>query len=330
MTHLLRTLHLLIASLLLLPLFSQPVIQSFTGGNPGDILTLIECDTNGVIQGAPGASITWDYSSLLPTATRYEMVIDAETAPFYSNFSGTNYCRNVYPPPEFFSFYICTPYELVNMGFSTWYSSITYDDGIKLMEYPFTYNDSFLDTVCVMFENSIETSYYTRSADAYGSLILPNGTYDEVLRVKCTGVSIDSNLNTGVINTSQFLEFKYFKDNVFGPLMIYSERFNDSTDIFKFIFYNLNPMVDIQENHVQGPEIFPNPAKKYIYIKFLDPSDTETQIKVFNMSGVELISYVAKNTNLLKVNLSGLSPGIYLLRGMHGDKTFSEKIIKGY
>ncbi|WP_303924021.1 M1 family aminopeptidase [Draconibacterium sediminis] len=78
------------------------------------------------------------------------------------------------------------------------------------------------------------------------------------------------------------------------------------------------------ETHTQTIEIFPNPATTEISLR-ISSSMEITGIRIFDMNGAE-VKYFTINPN--KINITGLVPGIYLLKAELADGTFQGRFIK--
>ncbi|KJF44030.1 M1 family aminopeptidase [Draconibacterium sediminis] len=78
------------------------------------------------------------------------------------------------------------------------------------------------------------------------------------------------------------------------------------------------------ETNTQTIEIFPNPATTEISLR-ISSSMKITGIRIFDMNGAE-VKHFAINPN--KINITGLVPGIYLLKAELADGTFQDRFIK--
>ncbi len=306
---------------------AQPVINSFYGGEPGDLITFIECDSTYIQPGPSGAYVNWDFSNLNQISTRYEMVISPETAPFYDQFPGTNYCRNVYPAPVFFSFYTVNNEALSYYGFSTWTSYLSYTDGLKLLKFPFTFEDSFLDTFLVNYATFQEKSFYTHHADAYGTLNLPDNSYENVLRIKTSAITTDSNFNTGNIQTTLLTEYNYYGQGIVGSLLTISERVDETGPIFKIVFYNYDPIIHIHENKSYAISIYPNPTSNNVFIVKTNDQTKISSIALLDLSGKEILQQQECTQDLININLMTCPSGVYLLKILVNKEAVYKKLI---
>lgn len=284
------------------------------GGEIGDILLYKDCDSTDVEAGPSGSAVNWDFSNLSTIDNRYEMVVSPSQSPYANQFPGTNYCRNIYSGPGTYNHYLSTSEALYYLGFSTSTFFLKYDDPQKLIEFPFTYNDSFVDTTILMTETFIETSYLNTLADAYGIVTLPNGTYENVLRIKTTAITIDSSFLTGEVTNSNLIEYNYYSQDVVGPLLIISERSNDAGPIFKVVFYNYDPITTLQTNDLSSFEVFPNPCKKEFFVTVPERFITENPgLMLLDMHGQTVIDNYGVKSNQVLFDVSHLSSGVYIL-----------------
>jgi hypothetical protein len=71
--------------------------------------------------------------------------------------------------------------------------------------------------------------------------------------------------------------------------------------------------------------IYPNPASDAIYIEYGDMQPVQAQVTIYNMMGKALIR--DSGTDLHRISLQGLPPGLYLIRIRLGDLVVTEKMI---
>ncbi|MCC7301866.1 MAG: T9SS type A sorting domain-containing protein [Bacteroidia bacterium] len=75
--------------------------------------------------------------------------------------------------------------------------------------------------------------------------------------------------------------------------------------------------------------VFPNPAQGEITLEFNSSIPYETTFEIVNVAGQKVLSAILKkNTNLHKLNLEGLNPGIYMYRIIaSGEIIWKEKVV---
>lgn len=170
-------------------LFAQPVLTQTNHFPAAQNLryTRYKCDTTGIQPGNSGAAMLWDFSQLnlatvfidagtyvLPSATQYS-----------SFFPGTNIAE-VFSNNQTF-YYADNTDSIALLGYVTVsganISQLNYTNPFTIMRYPFAYGDAFTDNATRIYSNINGTVSNQVNADGYGTLILPNGIFDNVLRV---------------------------------------------------------------------------------------------------------------------------------------------------
>lgn len=184
--------HLFIFALLIsstFALIAQPTLTR-TANFPsvGDAFNRINCDTVGVAAGTAGANQTWNFSNLqqansfqsgdfvLPSATNFAGNFPtANIAEAYSGGS-VNYFNATTAKTEIVGF--------VSVNQQGQASLVTFSNPQTTMQYPFTFGDSFTDDANRQYDVYTGTVNTQTTADAYGTITLPNGVFSDVLRTR--------------------------------------------------------------------------------------------------------------------------------------------------
>ncbi len=187
-------------------LFSQPTLTVKSLPVVGDKLYMTDCDTNGITTGNSGASVTWDYSKLIKlngpdTKTKIEYV-EPSSGIYHEKFPNANIAMKSEDSYVYFKF-DGTNYERMGLAAEEGYEIL--NDLELIMKYPFTYQSNISDKFSgefKVFNEEMEIimkrgGTINAVADAYGTLILPNGTFENVLRVKHTQIVYDT-IDVGV------------------------------------------------------------------------------------------------------------------------------------
>jgi hypothetical protein len=214
---------------------SQPVLTTNTIPVIGEKLSFTHCDTIGVKPGASGASVSWDFSNLkLKTdgASKYIYeIIEPSKGLQYAKFSTANYA---FKSGDGYSYYKVNGSTLDRMGtgFAEGYELL---DNYELNgKYPFTYQNTFTDNfsgIILTVADGVEINMKRGGtinviADGYGTLKLPAGTFDNVLRLKIVQLindTVDINIPgvPPVVTTTETTTYHWQKDGFkFGFLSI--------------------------------------------------------------------------------------------------------------
>jgi hypothetical protein len=73
--------------------------------------------------------------------------------------------------------------------------------------------------------------------------------------------------------------------------------------------------------------VYPNPANEQLFIQ-LDENDTYETVQILDLNGKLLLNQLTENQTSLRLDVSGLPAGLYLLR-VQGQNSFSfQKFVK--
>lgn len=98
------------------------------------------------------------------------------------------------------------------------------------------------------------------------------------------------------------------------------------------ITINLNDlneeMVTAVEEDLEEIRIYPNPAHESLYIELNGFSDKDFLVKMFTVSGKQVLNVnsITAHKNVLKIDLRGLSSGIYLLKIQHQEVSVTKNV----
>ena len=303
-----------------LPFFSeaQPTLTA-SMNNPvaGDVFNQYNCDTAGVVYGSSGASATWNYSTLaiLPgsvgdsfhvvsfvscSATPYCDSFQAATVATFSK--GYHSSSGVVIIDTTYGYYSTSASRLGILGFgypqtfAPGYGLDSLSPYENILSYPFTYTNTANDSFNSFFYDPAYGSTYgkeidTATADGYGTLILPTGTYNNVLRIHTIRHIYDTLIIVGM-GTIQAA----------GPTGVNNIISNE-------------PAV----------AIYPNPAKDELHIRYNSFNGQYATIFMTDIMG-RAVAAENDNTGMVTLSLATIPNGIYMLRIQTGNNIDIEKI----
>lgn len=149
--------------------------------------TRYRCDTTNVFAGVGGENVLWDFSSitLAPTFIDAGTYVPPGLTQYSSFFAGTNLAE-VFSNNQTF-YYADNADSISLLGYvtvsGTSISQVNYTDALTLMRYPLTYGNTFSDNATRNYGNINGTATYNVNADGYGTIVLPNGIFNNVLRI---------------------------------------------------------------------------------------------------------------------------------------------------
>lgn len=225
---------LLFLTLAILPLVSpaQPAIANAEDYFIGTTLKIVNCPTTGVSAGSGGAGQTWDFSGLATADTlTVKMLLPASTASG-SSFPAANLVEKWSDGKYVYTVKTAASSSLA--GFVDTISPITihYPDPMLFAQRPITYGNTATDTFTDYFTsgsyNFSGGGISTLEADGYGSLVLPSGTYSNVLRIKISQVQNDTIFPFMTVSTTYTSTYEWFDGIHASPLLKIDSTHSDT------------------------------------------------------------------------------------------------------
>jgi len=207
-----RTLSILLTAMATATAWAQPVIDVQNMPMLGDITTIGLCDDivdAASLNAANGAMVTWDFSGLHESSEEQFTFVDPATTPWAADFPNSNLCGVSWENGH--SYYIVDGTALRTEGNALVIPGTPPEDTAKILmasdpeqiiELPYTFGDGFTDNFSGTFQAGVFAGTLAgsidQSVDGYGTLILPNATYTNVVRYHFNRVQV----NTVLGNTS--------------------------------------------------------------------------------------------------------------------------------
>ncbi len=298
----------------------------------GESFVFNEIDTTNV--GTSGENQLWDYSNLVPFDDAPLMYITTEETMHPQYFPGAN-VASADENMCMFEFYQKSNDKLSYVGIYMDGLIMYFDDYKDALHYPFAYGDSFEDTFSTQYEQSTAMHHrigtINAEADAYGTLMLPWGTLDGVLRVK----TIEEMTDTFSFNNNPFEyhynyeTYAYYKPGIREPVLefMYATINGGDTQLTGHYISEavVNSIASIQENEMK---LYPNPVDNQLTIE-TKLSSPITYCSITDAKGKliwEDSQPVLPGAKSLPVE--NLVTGVYFVKIIAGDEFFIRKFIK--
>ena len=299
--------------------FSQPVLTvSNSVFNFGETSTSYLADTTGVQQGASGAGQTWNFSNLsIGTSSTTTNYVDPSGTPYSSNFPASTLAAL---SGNDYTYYQLSGNDYLLIGLANSSLIMVYSDPTKFLNFPFSYNSNITDNCASTYTiSSITynmTGTTTTTADGYGNLVLPSGTYN-TLRIKfvqnatSTSTSVTMTTNTisyfwyDGVHKNALLNITYTENTVMGTTTK-NKVVSVLADVAALNDFNTD---DVNLN------IFPNPAKDAANIIYSLDEKSDVSFSVYNSTGQNVLSFPERKLQAgnytESINVNGLPKGIY-------------------
>lgn len=320
---------------------AQPELNNDIFYTPGDYVIGFDVVGETVEDGPDGANQIWDYSHF-------------ESAAVSEIWSGS-----VVSPSETYDFGMFTEADialvlnngtvrywsntnsLVSLGHGGNQEILDLDIPATWMTYPFTFGSSQSDQASGTLFSTCRDYDWSASSEiegvGYGTLILPGGTYENVLKIRRITFSTKSNDEIGLERTNNVVEHFWFQPGTHGPLLYMRTWSNDGcpgTSQGEEIVYtvpNTTTQIDVGESTTLRLSAFPNPTRDEVHLSLSSNDTSDLRIWISDMMGHELISVdtqsSTRNELFRTVDVSQLSGGVYLINVHINDKRHTEKLI---
>jgi hypothetical protein len=324
---------------------AQPTITSADAFSVGDVLTYQAADTTGINEGSAGINQTWNFANLTNEgAPLSETFVSPGTTPFAASFPTATAALD--DGAGTYVYYNVTSTEANLLGLGSPTLLLPYSDPQKYFQYPFTYNTSFTDNIAATFTIATypgtRTGYVSFLADGYGTLILPTGTVNNVLRIKYIQHDVDAvdygsgNIITTTTDVTTYLWMTPGNTNALMSINYITTAVLSFTNSSKSVTYypgTINTGMEDPYYAMNTPLLYPNPAADQVTISFGVPEAGNVTIYVINISGQVITgaqTYVPAGGNVSeKIMLEGLAAGTYFVSlDMDNRHLFSRQLIK--
>lgn len=282
----------------------------------------------GISPGPAGAGVHWDHSRLLVLQySRSGTYTSCVANPLCGKYPGSTLMYSD-GSPNTKTFFIANANKLAINAFEADNTDYTYSDPQDVLHFPFTFGNSYVDSFTSKATN---LAFVTRrgtaavTADGYGTLITPGGTYPNSLQVKTVlsyqdSFYANSRISVGVITIYDW----------------YSTSLRDY--VFRLHKSVLNGIVgpDIVTWRQQSPTaihaavtqplaitISPSPARDILYVK--NTSATPCSYQLSDVSG--RVVATGKASGDVEVNVSTLARGMYFFKATGGGHLFATKVL---
>jgi hypothetical protein len=314
----------IISSVILLALVvnSYAQISLTSTSNPvlGDIYTKCLADTNGIQPGPAGANQTWDFSNLqISTVKSIVKYVDPTTTTYGSKFPSATLAAEENLPIKNYIYMTTSANDIIIKGTAdTLYQPDYSLNNHIYITYPFSYDsvlsDTYLGTFTIAGTPLSRNGTWSLKGDGYGTLKLPSGTYNNVLRLHAVQKNNDVFFTTTITTDAWYSAIDKF------PLLLITKsiRSGGANSVVRTVAVN-SAVVGVEEismNKIKL-EIHPNPARNESSCSFQLKERAQCKLILYDAEGriVKLFGdkmYEAV-INYEKLDLSEISAGVYFL-----------------
>lgn len=284
-------------------LFAQNLTRTDVGYTAGDNYTMYVSDY--VNPGSTGTGVTWDLSGM----TNNSQVTAAVTANSGGAFPTANV--KITQSNGGVVYYNISASKMELVGLDAGGTVFTYSNPQTYMQFPVTSSYNYTDACAASF--SVSGYAFNRAGtiqseySGTGTLITPEGTFTNVVRIKSTQTNTDTYAG-GTINSS-IVAYNWYKAGVNHELANVSDITGAQTS--QSAYYTSVPAnLGLDDNELINLLMFPNPTTGSIHI---NSDEVISKVEVYQLSG-ELAMEQSSNNTSLEMDLSALNTGMYLVK----------------
>ncbi len=173
------------------------------------------------------------------------------------------------------------------------------------------------------------TGQHSWSVDGYGTLILPNATYADVLRIHAQQVetlSVDIGAPFEMVTSRE--EWRWMKAGIPFPLLVFSLETDDfGTEIgATAAMVSFSGSTGFNEKPRAPLLVQPNPANTFCNVRF--HGMTDPQVRLLDATGQVLLDRRLKGFEpTVRIDMEDRAPGVYLLQAITADGMQNARII---
>lgn len=327
---------LLLSAALLLSIgtaIAQPVITENTHlPQAGNSYTCYS-RTVAPIPGNSGANEHWNFTTLSASHTSQLDYLPCASVPNCGIVAGANLASTQFGTSLFYNAGVGMTQIVGEYEGNT---LIRYSDPKEFTRFPMAFGTSYADSYKAQLETGtitlIRKGNINLRADAYGTLLLPAGTFTDVLRVHRIQNYSDRDLQ-GNINFNHVEEsYTWYSAQHREPLLVISTHHTNGQLVGELLQYTGQMPLTVGQLNASRIQlgIYPNPAREAVTASFELDNNTDLSINLLDITGREVIagetrSYT-KGTNKQTLTTGHLPAGVYLLQLRSGQSTIHKKV----
>lgn len=276
--------------------------------------------------GPSGAGQTWNFASYVGTPVIVTKIYPCPGQVNCSKFPTANRISELVGS-DTFDYLLNSDAEATTIGNFSGMGNVTmtYSDPLVNYKFPVNYLQEFTDNYQLSTPGTTETGQQSFKVDGYGTVITPNGTFPNALRIK--RVRNGSQVTGGTTFNYVTESYQWVTENN-GPVLVIG--FNTFTingqtttqpSLAYFTSTSTLSTVDLDSTKDEIV-IYPNPATQYITIK---SKEDIRNITIISLDG----KAIQKTPNHKIIDIANLPNGVYILQGeLKNGKIISKKISK--
>jgi hypothetical protein len=284
--------------------------------------------TSSPVAHTSGLNQVWNFTQVSSVSTNVSTIsyVDPATVPSSTSYSQGNIARLGYQNNAFLQ----TGTSGIKLMTA---NNVTVNTQSTILPLPFSYGSTHSETIVTSYMSGsdliVAISKKSLNGIATGTLMLPTGTYTDVLRI--TGTQIDSHTNngspSGYVMTTTFNY--YYSEKISHPLLYSEQRYdnsstNDYIPFTQFVSEITTGLRKEPKNGISEITIAPNPASNKMRVTTV--SNGVGEVLIINPIG-EVVFNQHYTAGQVDLDLSELAEGLYTVLISQGENIQSKKLV---
>lgn len=269
-----------------------------------------------------GANVSWDFSSLVPNVSNsgFDLeIVDPATTPYASSFPTSNYAYKEITTSTSYRYFALSTDKFERVG-SYVSSEKIYSNPQTEMIFPFELGKSNYDT----WENNISDGDYQFTCLGYGTLTLPNATYNAFF---VRAIATEENLFFGLVTLPFY--FWYSSDN--GQVLV-QFQIGDGFFTSTVASYLTSTTVDVSATKIVESVKYNSIVYNDLKVSFTTNDVSVIEYQILNMAGSVMkkgnIGVTASSSNEEVIDMSNIPAGMYFVSLNTINSGFKPEILK--
>ena len=317
---------------------AQPTLTA-AGINPviGDV-TSVTSSTAAISPGSSGANQTWNLSITGTASTNTAVAVSS--TPSGSSFPGSNIA--VGTSTSAYVYYNASSTAFQYYGSKSTQGVQYYSNPEDFLHFPCTYNSTYTDAFACTYTSS--TTIYrngtvTVTADGYGTLTTPAGTFSNVMRVHLFENYRDSGNISGFasvtnLQNDEYLWFLNSNHTAIASVASLTTSVSGFNTVANTCSYANSVVTGINnaDNLISSCNLFPNPTSNNLTLNINLTDAQKLSLKLYNSLGAQVGTAIntdgVQGLNDVKLDVATLPEGIYFVQiSLNGVLTSAKKFI---
>jgi len=265
-----------------------------------------------------GSNMTWDFSTLSADSSETIQFVDPAGTPMAASFPGATVAQY---QDNSYTYFQTSGTDMLLLGVDADGIIVPYQDPEQWLQVPCSFGTTWSDNLAASFSSSgfpvNRSGSVTGNADGFGSVVMPFGTVNNVLRVRL----VEDYTDQTIVNIDyDFITDFFYKPGLHAPLVQIGD-------------YTVTTLITVNDQRTQwldgsavgiaealtqdiGIDVFPNPASDRIEVVY--GASGRLTLELVDATGrtvqVRELGQRAPGVHRDVVDIAGQPAGLYVLR----------------